>query len=160
MRKNGFTLKSKACDRERAFTLIEMLVVMAIIGILVTISAFALQGARSGARDSRRKADIETIRVALELYRADCNGYPSSVSFGGSLKGNDSVPGCGAANVYLPQVPQDPQNPTKTYTYAQSGNGYSVCASLENSPVNASDLTSVCGSCGSGQICNYMTTNP
>ena len=71
----------------KAFTLIELLVVISIIGILIAISIFGLSGARESARDARRKSDLELIRSGLELYKADCNTYPGSITFGNSLIG-------------------------------------------------------------------------
>jgi prepilin-type N-terminal cleavage/methylation domain-containing protein len=52
----------------RGFTLIELLVVIAIIGILASVVLASLNSARKKSRDSRRVADIEEIRLALELY--------------------------------------------------------------------------------------------
>ncbi|MCK4588676.1 prepilin-type N-terminal cleavage/methylation domain-containing protein, partial [Candidatus Woesebacteria bacterium] len=62
---------------KKGFTLIELLVVISIIGILLALSIFGLQGARKSARDSKRKADIELIRSGIEIYKADCNVYPT-----------------------------------------------------------------------------------
>ncbi len=59
----------------RGFTLIEMLVVIAIIGIVVSLSLFGLNGARESSRDAKRKSDLELIRAAIETYRSDCNNY-------------------------------------------------------------------------------------
>ena len=63
---------------KKGFTLIELLVVISIIGILIAVSIFGLSGARESARDARRKSDLELIRSGLELYRADCNAYPTT----------------------------------------------------------------------------------
>ena len=41
------------------FTLIELLVTISIIGILIGLSVFGLQGARQSARDAKRKADLD-----------------------------------------------------------------------------------------------------
>lgn len=56
--------------------MIELLVVIVIIGILTSVSIFALAGSRETSRDARRKADLEKIRSALELYKADNGCYP------------------------------------------------------------------------------------
>lgn len=67
-------------SNNKAFTLIELLVVIAIIGVLATLAVVALQNARSGARDSKRIADLKQLQTALELYYNDYNSYPTLLS--------------------------------------------------------------------------------
>lgn len=133
----------------KAFTLIELLVVISIIGILMAISIFGLSGARETSRDARRKGDLETIRSGIELYRADCNSYPTG-SLGTSLTGN-----ClGALNTYISEIPTDPISATRNYVYSSDGVTYTLCASMENTSATVTG----CGSCGTA--CNYKVTNP
>lgn len=51
-----------------AFTLIELLIVIAIIGILASVIMVGLQGGRLGANDSRAIQDMSQIRGKAELY--------------------------------------------------------------------------------------------
>ena len=67
---------------EKGFTLIEILVVVAIIGLLSSIVMAALSTARVKARDSRRLSDILQIKKALELYYLNNNTYPSILAEG------------------------------------------------------------------------------
>ena len=60
---------------QRAFTLIELLVVIAIIGLLASVVMVALSNARGKARDAKRKADLEQVSKALELYYNDHGTY-------------------------------------------------------------------------------------
>ena len=52
---------------KKGFTLIEILIVIAIIGILVTIISISLFGARDKARDLKRKAEVSQIGRFLTL---------------------------------------------------------------------------------------------
>ncbi len=141
----------------KGFTLIELLVVISIIGVLIGLSIFGLQGAREASRDSKRKADLELIRSGIEIYKSDCNLYPLSLLTGTSLSGDGSTSACAATNVYISQVPQDPTYPGRDYLYSSNGTTYEICAALEQ---GTGAVT--CGgssSCG-GVTCNYKVTNP
>lgn len=56
-------------QNRRGFTLVELLVVVAIIAILSTIGLTLFNGAQQNARDARRKSDIDAIASALESKR-------------------------------------------------------------------------------------------
>ncbi len=59
----------------RAFTLIELLIVISIIGVLVTISMTSFASAQKRSRDTTRKAQTLNISSALERYRSANNVY-------------------------------------------------------------------------------------
>lgn len=63
---------------QKGFTLIEMIVVVAIIGILTTIVLAALNQARAKARDADRYADLKQVQLALEIYRDVHGEYPDT----------------------------------------------------------------------------------
>lgn len=56
--------------QENGFTLIELLVVIVILGILSTVTVFAVTGVNSRAEESSCSADRKTLEIALETYRA------------------------------------------------------------------------------------------
>jgi type II secretion system protein G len=139
----------------KGFTLIELLVVISIIGVLIGLSIFGLQGARESARDSQRKSDLEMIRSGIEIYKSDCLEYPPALP--SSLVGTEAPPAaCSTNNTYISAVPTDPQTPTRTYYYFSNGITYTICASLEQ--ISGTGGVTDCGSCG--EDCNYKVTNP
>jgi prepilin-type N-terminal cleavage/methylation domain-containing protein len=58
------------------FTLIEMLIVIAIIAILAGIVLVGVSGFQASARDSRRISDIRNTQNLLELYYTQQGAYP------------------------------------------------------------------------------------
>ena len=60
-----------------SFTLLELLVVVAILGLLTILSIRALNPARIKARDTRRVADLQQLSKALELYYLEKGFYPA-----------------------------------------------------------------------------------
>lgn len=144
------------------FTLIEVMVAISIVAILTVISLSSISGVRKSSRDGKRKADLEQVRSALEIYRSDCSGYPASLPTPGSALVGSGSGNCLAANTYLSSMPDDPVPGTYKYYYNRSGtNTYSVCAYLEllaGSPTPVACSTA--GVCGTGVSCNYRQTNP
>ncbi|MCL4359664.1 type II secretion system protein GspG [Patescibacteria group bacterium] len=123
------------------FTLIELLVVIAIITIIVSISLVSYSSITKRSRDAKRKADIQQMRAALEMYRTDNGSYPNTGS--GSWTNADSL-ATPLVSAYLPEIPADPQSPTQVYRYeatsASGGKYYGYCLSafLETeSPTNS-----------------------
>lgn len=65
-------------SRAKGFTLIELMVVIAIIGLLSSIMLASLTNARLQARDAKRVSDLSQIKIALEEYYQDHGYYPAS----------------------------------------------------------------------------------
>ena len=103
-------------EKERGFTLIEMMIVVAIIAILVAILAPNLMRARAQAQTAACEGNLKEIATALELYETDHDAYPQSGNVDAS--NTDLLP-------YIQQVPVDPAaGPGKPYTFTvSSGDG-------------------------------------
>lgn len=140
--------------------MIELLVVISLIAVLLSISLVASSNARKSSRDGKRKADLEQIRSALEIYRNDCRTYPldALVVQGGTLAGSESSGSvCLTSDVYMESIPSDPLS-SQSYVYIRgSVNTYVICASLEN---GGSSVAPGCSGADCGGVCNYAVTNP
>ena len=104
---------------QRGFTLIEIMVVVVIIGLLAAIVAPNLIGNIDRAAVNRARADIRSIETALNLYRLDNFGYPSTDQ---GLEALVNHPGETAApnwKAYLRNLPSDPWS--QPYQYVHPG---------------------------------------
>jgi prepilin-type N-terminal cleavage/methylation domain-containing protein len=117
-------------SKKRGFTLIELMIGMAIIAILAAAMWGNFFTSLGKGRDSRRKQDLQTISKALELYYNDHGSYPQSAPPWGDIfvhETNGSV-------IYMQKVPNDPAFPNATYCYQtdQDGTYFVLFANMEN----------------------------
>ncbi len=147
----------KVLSIQKGFTLVELLVVVAVIGILSTLLVANFIGVRQRGRDAQRKSNLRQMQSALELYRADQAGYPTS------------LPACGAAftsidgkAIYMQKVPCDPSGVSYSYTSSDTTK-YTVIGCLENSndpeidkDVNGNNINCT----GSTTLWQYTLKNP
>src|SRR5438105_6373533 len=68
--------QSALATRRQAFTLVELLTVIAIITVLVAIAFPVFARAKISAMRSSDTSNMNSLRSALQLYRADQGGYP------------------------------------------------------------------------------------
>lgn len=111
-------------QKNRGFTLIEVLVVTSLLIILALFGYGAFQNNIIRARDSRRKADLTEIRKAFYSFHDDNDRYPFYEEFE-----------CGMEwQPYMERVPCDPTN-NATYRYShttdQYGSFFRIYAQLE-----------------------------
>lgn len=154
--------------KKNAFTLIELIVVMAILAILMAIGTGAFTASMKKGRDNTRKANLRAITNALELYNMDKGKYPTGDSEG-------RIVGCGTdtsrvfcevngpfqdatpatPTMYMAQLPTDPQYPSKKYFYVSAtGAQYQIYTHLENSQ-DPAIITPAASGTDCGGTCNW-----
>lgn len=92
---SGEGFARRAGTHSRGFTLVELLVVMAIIATLLSLVAPRYMRSVQAARESVLRTNLAGIRDAIDKFRADTGRYPESL---------DEL----AAKRYLREVPIDP----------------------------------------------------
>lgn len=107
---------------KKGFTLLELLVVICIIGILAGLTIVSTSRARAKARDDKRKADMQTVALSLEMYYANQKSYP--LVTGWTALGS-------AITDFISSFPKDPQEVDYFYKSNSFNKKYILDATLE-----------------------------
>lgn len=139
LNKRGFTLISLLRLNRRScqgFTLIELMVAISIVAILATIGIVSYSKVQSTARDAKRKQDLRSISVALELYRQKNGYYPATGGdWAGSRTDSSKTPQPwinGVDSNYITVVPKDPKGSDSDPLSSETNHGYFYWAGTSN----------------------------
>jgi prepilin-type N-terminal cleavage/methylation domain-containing protein len=134
--------------RARGFTLIELMVAIAIIAVLALIIIASLLQAEYKARDAARLADLRTIAQVLEFYNTQTGHYPISTNWvtGCDHLGSNWIPDGANYNWATPFIASMPRDVSEncsspnphTFSYWSDGTSYKITTQLEspNPPSN------------------------
>lgn len=140
---------SKRRAAEAGFTLLEILVVIAILGLLIGLVAPAVLRQLGGARNSIARQSIERLSSVLDIYKLDIGSYPTTEQGLLALVSRPTAGGnWNGPYVKGEQQPLDPWNHPYLYhnPSTRSGHDYDLCSLGANGQPGTTDQAA--------QICN------
>lgn len=116
--------------RVKAFTLIEIMIVITVIGILGSIMIVSVKGRKEQQKLEACKANILTIADSVEGYKVSNGYYPSKTGAAATY----SLTGAAIANGFkIGTLPKCPVNPsTNPYKLETTYNGYTIYCSSDH----------------------------
>lgn len=136
----SFARRRTGRSRSQAFTLVELLLVITIIGILAAIVVPRMVGRSEQARIAAAKADIAAMKTALDAFEVDTGDYPKGRSGLVDLieRPRDAQTWHGP---YLDKIPKDPWG--NEYVYERPGkhnvNGYDLTSMGKDAQLGTDD---------------------
>jgi prepilin-type N-terminal cleavage/methylation domain-containing protein len=136
---------------KKGFTMIELLVVATILAVLAAGAMVSYSSVNVKSRNSKRLSDLEQLRSALEMFRADSGNYVI-----GTWTNLSALTGPN----YIDKLPTDPKSGyTYYYSSANPGSTYFICAIVEGSSIPAGSCPAATCPVNSPPY-NYCVKNP
>lgn len=138
---------NKRSKAKSGFTLVELMVAMAIIAVLMGLAAFGIATALRVLRDNQRRDAVRNISTALQAYYADNSAYPASITLTATnftVATGNVVPLNGVAQAIAGPAPTASGTP---YCYNTTSDGFRLGAKLESGAwfmLGATSTTTAC----------------
>jgi prepilin-type processing-associated H-X9-DG protein len=161
----------------RAVTIVEVLVVVAIIGVLIALLLPAVQSARDAARRTHCANNLKQIGITLLSYETANKHFPSGYVSNYDNDGNDTGPGWGWCSFILPQMEENAIYQTIHFDLpiehpmnaARVANVQSFFCPTDDAPrvwaaksrdVNGNPIATICDVAAANYVAMYGTTEP
>lgn len=135
---------SNRLKSDRGMTLLEIMIVLAILGGLIAVLATQVMGRLKSAKINQAKIQIGEISKALDMYYTDCSSYPSTEEGLQALVTKPASCNNWGPDPYLKKVSKDPWQ--GDFVYESHGNTFSIKSygsdKREGGAGDAADLSS------------------
>ena len=133
--------------RKQAFTLIELIIVVTILGILASLIVPTFQGHVLIAKEAAAKDSLKVMRTQIELYKMEHNGIPpgyisgsgaptamlelqftATTTVDGAVSTSTIPAGAYVNGPYIKRLPENPFNKLSTIAYVAAATDFSAVA--------------------------------
>ena len=121
---------------KKGFTILELLVVVAIIAILSAVTMVLISAIKDRGRDAKRMSALHQLQNALNIYAAQAGRFPVAPS-AVPLSGTDAVSQALVTQDAIKAAPVDPLYPQYAYVYQSNSDGtvFTISFCLETNTI-------------------------
>lgn len=145
-------INKRIFKKNLAFTLVELLIVISIMGILTVMVSSSFKTVQAKARDAKRKSGLDSLAKALNIYFTDNGEFLDYIDFinGDEIVGEDGT-------IYMKEIPVETISGIENYVYqtTDTKKSFRLFAELENGEDNSCLYSGICPFTVSDGNCCY-----